>query len=103
MIAGHHLDMLAASGITPEHAAARGYETITDKRWLINPDLKITPAGRNVPGLLVPLLRTDGSTWGYQYKPDNPRLRGGKAGQVRDAMAAAQRPRHTARRRADAR
>jgi Domain of unknown function (DUF3854) len=77
MIDQHHLDMLAASGITPEFAAARGYETITEKRRLA--DLKITAAGRNVPGLLVPMLRDDGSTWGYQYRPDVPRLRDGKA------------------------
>ncbi len=71
MIAQHHLAMLAASGMIPEFAAARGYETITDKRRLA--DLKITAAGRNVPGLLVPQLRDDGSTWGYQYRPDSPR------------------------------
>jgi len=68
--------MLAASGITPEHAAARGYETIAEKSRLT--DLKITAAGRNTPGLLVPMLRADGSTWGYQYRPDKPRLRDGK-------------------------
>ena len=76
LIARHHLDMLAASGITAEHAALRGYETITDKRRLAA--LKITAAGRNVPGLLVPQLRDDGSTWGWQYRPDDPRLRDGK-------------------------
>jgi Domain of unknown function (DUF3854) len=76
MIEQHHLDMLAASGITPEYATARGYETITEKRRLA--ELKITPAGRNVPGLLVPMLRDDGSTWGYQYRPDEPRLRENK-------------------------
>ena len=75
MIAQHHLDMLAASGITPEFASARD-ETVTEKRRLA--DLKITAAGRNVPGLLVPMLRDDGSTWGYQYRPDTPRLRDGK-------------------------
>ena len=72
----HHLTMLAASGITAEHAAARGYETITDSIRLAN--LKIAKAGRNMPGLLVPMLRADGSTWGYQYRPDVPRLRDGK-------------------------
>lgn len=76
MISPEHLAMLAASGITPEHAAARGYETITDTARLA--ELKIAKAGRNVPGLLVPQLRADGSTWGYQYRPDTPRLRDGR-------------------------
>ncbi|MGH3971040.1 MAG: DUF3854 domain-containing protein, partial [Mycobacterium sp.] len=71
MINPDHLAMLAASGITDEFATARGYETIADKRRLA--ELRITQAGRNVPGLLVPLLRADGSTWGHQYRPDNPR------------------------------
>ena len=78
MIADHHLAMLAASGITVEHAMARGYETITDKRWFDAQVNKVTPPGRNVPGLAVPMRRSDGSQWGYQYRPDNPRLRGGK-------------------------
>jgi len=72
----HHAAMLAASGITPEHAAARGYVTVDTKKRL--DDLGVTRAGRNVPGLLVPSLRPDGSTWGYQYRPDSPRLRDGK-------------------------
>jgi len=77
MIAPHHLDMLAESGIPPEHAAARGYETITDSRRLA--ELGVVKAARNcVPGLLIPLLRADGSTWGYQYRPDIPRWRSGK-------------------------
>lgn len=74
-IAPHHLQMLAASGIPPEHAHARGYETITDSRRLA--PLKIVKSARScVPGLLVPMLRADGSTWGYQYRPDNPRVSG---------------------------
>lgn len=68
--------MLDASGITPEHAARRGYETITSTGRLT--ELNITKAGRLLPGLLVPQLRADGSTWGYQYRPDTPRLREGK-------------------------
>jgi hypothetical protein len=73
----HHLAVLAASGITAEFAMARGYETITDPKRLA--ELGIVKAARDcVPGLLVPQLRADGSTWGYQYRPDNPRLRNGK-------------------------
>ncbi|HEY1439514.1 MAG TPA: DUF3854 domain-containing protein [Mycobacterium sp.] len=72
MIAEHHLAMLAASGITPAHAALRGYETITQKGRLAQIKIVKDVRGR-VPGLLVPLLRADGSTWGWQYRPDNPR------------------------------
>ena len=71
MIAARHLDMLAASGITPEHAARRGYETVDDHRRLR--DLKIAKAGCT-PGLFIPLLSRDGSTWGRQHRPDTPRL-----------------------------
>ena len=76
MIADHHFAMLAASGITREHAELRGYRTVDDPRRLA--ELGITKAGRNVPGLLLPQLRCDGSTWGHQYRPDTPRLRDGK-------------------------
>lgn len=79
MIAPNHLDMLAASGITPEHAAARGYATMRSHDGPFRlAKLKITKAGRKAPGLLIPQLRADGSTWGYQYRPDTPRERGGK-------------------------
>jgi hypothetical protein len=76
MIADHHLDMLAASGITPEHAERRGYETIRDPRRLA--ERGIAKAGQRTQGLLVPQLRVDASTWGYQYRPDSPRERHGK-------------------------
>ncbi|SRX81554.1 DUF3854 domain-containing protein [Mycolicibacterium parafortuitum] len=71
MIAAHHRKMLAASGISDDRAKARGYETVNDKGRLI--DVGIAQAGRRVPGLLVPQLRADRSTWGYQYRPDVPR------------------------------
>jgi hypothetical protein len=67
-----HQQMLAASTITPEHARARGYVSVDTKIRLEN--LGVTKAGRNIPGLLVPQLRKDGSTWGYQYRPDVPRF-----------------------------
>jgi hypothetical protein len=76
VIAEHHLAMLAASSITPEHAAARGYETISDPRRLAL--LGIAKGGQRTCGLLVPQLRVDRSTWGYQYRPDSPRERNGK-------------------------
>ena len=44
MIADHHLAMLAASGITPEHAARRGYQTIDDEHRLA--ELRIVTAAR---------------------------------------------------------
>jgi hypothetical protein len=66
-----HQQMLIASGITPEHARARPYRSVDTKKRL--EEIGITPKGRSVPGLLIPLLRKDGSTWGYQYRPDQPR------------------------------
>jgi hypothetical protein len=75
-LADHHLDMLAESGITPEHAALRGYETISNPRRL--EELGIAKAGQRTRGLLVPQLRADGSAWGIQYRPDDPRQRNGR-------------------------
>jgi hypothetical protein len=71
-----HADALAASGVTPEHAHARGYRSVDTKKRL--EDIGVTPAGRRVPGLLVPQRGADGSVWGYQYRPDSPRERDGK-------------------------
>jgi hypothetical protein len=69
-----HAAMLGASAITPDHARSRGYVSVYTKIRL--EQVGVTKAGRNVPGLLVPQLRKDGSTWGYQYRPDVPRLNG---------------------------
>ena len=66
-----HQMMLAESGVTPEVAAARGYVSVDTKTRLAG--IKITAAGRNVPGLLVPMHGVDRSVWGYQYRPDHPR------------------------------
>lgn len=71
-----HRAMLAASGITPEFARRRGYVSVDTKVRVRT--LGITRAGCNVPGLLIPSLRVDGSTWGFQYRPDSPRQRSGK-------------------------
>jgi predicted transcriptional regulator len=69
-----HAAMLAASKITPEHARDRGYVSVDTKKRL--EVLKVVKPGRRVPGLLIPQLRQDGSTWGWQYRPDEPRTNG---------------------------
>ncbi len=76
MISPDHLAMLAGSGITPEHAALRGDETITDRARL--DQINIVWPGWRTPDLLIPLPRVDGSIWGHQYRPDYPRLGDGK-------------------------
>jgi hypothetical protein len=79
VIADNHLAMLAASGITPEYAERRGYMTCrASQHSFLTYTVKIVKPGIRFPGLLIPLLRIDGSTWGYQYRPDEPRLKGGK-------------------------
>jgi hypothetical protein len=78
MIADHHLKMLAESGVTPEHAALRGYMTCGPAQHSFLQHVNVVKPGRRIPGLLVPLLRADGSTWGHQYRPDDPRLRDGR-------------------------
>jgi hypothetical protein len=69
-----HAKMLEASGITPEHAHARGYRSVDIKKRLET--VRVATSGRRVPGLLVPSLAADGSVWGYQYRPDTPRTNG---------------------------
>ena len=49
MIEQHHLDMLAGSGITPEHAALRGYETITSENKSRLAEVNIVTTGRKTP------------------------------------------------------
>lgn len=79
MISPDHLEMLAASGITAERAEARGYMSCGPAQHsYLSHTVKIVKAGQRTPGLLIPLLRADGSTWGWQYRPDEPRLRDGK-------------------------
>jgi hypothetical protein len=79
VIAEHHLKMLAASGITAEHAAKRGYMSCgSAQHAYLAKEVRVVKAGVRTPGLLIPLLRADASTWGWQYRPDKPRLRDGK-------------------------
>lgn len=75
-VRSEHAAMLQASGITEDHAYARKYRSVEEKARLEH--VGVTRTGRRVPGLLVPQLRADGSCWGYQYRPNEPRLRDGK-------------------------
>ena len=95
VISPEHLAMLGAGAIPEAHAMARPYETVTDPSRLAQ--LKIVRAARGcVPGLLIPMLDIRGATWGYQYRPDNPRLLDGKPVKYETPWAA-QRYRHSTR------
>ena len=69
-----HAKLLEESAITPEVARARGYVS----RWTRrngSRDLGFQRYQRSVPGLLIPLHRRGAaSVWGYQYRPDEPRV-----------------------------
>ena len=73
-----HAKLLANSAISPEVARARGYVSVDIKKRLEN--LGFERYQRSVPGLLIPAHRADGSIWGYQCRPDHPRVT--KAGTV---------------------
>jgi len=72
----HHLDHLQASGISDEVIRERGYESVLGKKQLA--DLGFSYAQQRTPGILIPLHGTDSSPAGYQYRPDNPRMKDGK-------------------------
>ena len=67
-----HAALLEASAISPEVARERGYVSVDTKKRL--EDLGFERYQRSVPGLLIPARRADGSVWGYQYRPDSPRV-----------------------------
>jgi Domain of unknown function (DUF3854) len=73
----NHADMLRESAISPEVARERGYVSV-DSRKQLQRYAKGFGAKCPVPGLLIPLHRADGSVWGYQYRPDAPRVMDGK-------------------------
>ena len=99
-ISPDHLAMLAASGITLEHAALRGYETITDPQpprragdRHSRPPLRPRPAGADTATRRLDV--------GLPVPARQPAATRRQARQIRDAVAAAQRSRRTARGRAD--
>jgi hypothetical protein len=72
----HHLDHLRASGISDEVIKERGYESVLGKKRLA--DLGFSSAQQRPTGILIPLYAPDSSPAGYQYRPDNPRMKDGK-------------------------
>jgi Protein of unknown function (DUF3631)/Domain of unknown function (DUF3854) len=72
-----HQALLAASAIDPDVARARGYVSV-DTRKQLQRYAKGFGSKCPIPGLLIPLRRADGSIWGYQYRPDAPRVMNGK-------------------------
>jgi Domain of unknown function (DUF3854) len=73
-LSNQHAALLAASKIPAGHAHARGYRSIDSTNRKVLAEIKIAKAGQAHPGLLIPLLGIDGQPWGYQYRPDNPRI-----------------------------
>jgi hypothetical protein len=70
-----HVDKLKSSGISPLMAELRGYETVRAYRRLADLGFaKDLSHPDHVPGLLIPQLDVRGSVWGYQYRPDSPRI-----------------------------
>lgn len=70
----HHAAQLEASGIAPEHIAARGYRSVTSADELAAlgfPDWQ----AKLVPALVIPWHGVIRDTSTYQIKPDNPRTK----------------------------
>jgi len=68
----HHLDILLKLGISIEIIRERGYQSLTSPSQLEY--LGFSQAQRQAPALLIPLYAPDGVRFGYQSRPDNPRL-----------------------------
>jgi hypothetical protein len=68
-----HAQLLEASAISPQVTREREYVSV-DSRAQLKRYGKGFSNKCPVPGLLIPLHRLDGSVWGYQYRPDAPRI-----------------------------
>jgi len=71
-----HRDHLHTSGISDEVIKERGYESVLGKTRLA--DVGFSTAQQRPVGILIPLFAPDGSSAGWQYRPDNPRIKDGK-------------------------
>lgn len=74
-LSSSHRDMiLRESGVDPGVAAERGYETVKSRA-----DLLEFKKYQRRPGLRISMYSPDGITRSSQLRPDNPRVRDGKA------------------------
>jgi hypothetical protein len=74
-LAPQHVEKLKSSGISADIAFMRGYETVfTYDRLDELGFAKDLCKSHHLPGLLIPQLDARGSVWGYQYRPDAPRI-----------------------------
>ncbi len=74
-LSASHQDMIfRESGVDPSVARERGYETVKSRAEL----LEFKKYQRR-PGLRIPMHSPDGITRSSQLRPDNPRVRDGKA------------------------
>ena len=76
-LAQDHLEMLHASGISDAVIAERGYFTATKKVQLA--DLGFGASQQHVPALVIPVISPTGDIALYQTRPDQPRIKDGKA------------------------
>jgi Domain of unknown function (DUF3854) len=73
----HHAEMLKASGISDDVIRERGYRSVKT-----HAELKRLGFGTNqlnTPSLLIPVYGFDGQIATYQHRPDEPRVKNGKA------------------------
>jgi len=72
-----HAALLEASAISPEVAQARGYRSVTNAAKLAS--LGFNRAQQRVPALLIPVWNVHGELALHQLRPDQPRIKDGKA------------------------
>ena len=72
-----HKELIRASGIVAEVAEARGYRSVQSKADLRR--LGFGDAQLRTPALLIPIRNVHGDISLYQIRPDQPRIRRGKA------------------------
>jgi Domain of unknown function (DUF3854) len=75
--ANHERMLFEESGIEPEIVKARGYRTVVRKVELER--LGFGRVQRNVPALLIPVFSPGGEVVLHQSRPDEPRIKDGKA------------------------